>query len=80
MSAESRSVHVTWEDPMSLARAAREMSGLEFLGKIVRGELPRPPIGELLDFGPVELAEGLTGVTGDASVERMRRYVAGLTQ
>jgi len=58
MSAESRSVHVTWEDPMPLARAAREMSGLEFLGKIVRGELPRPPIGQLLDFAPTEVGEG----------------------
>jgi uncharacterized RDD family membrane protein YckC len=26
------------------------------------------------------IAEGLTGVSGEASVERMRRYVAGLTQ
>ncbi len=54
----SRSVQVTWQDPMPLAQAAREMSGLEFLGKIVRGELPWPPIGRLMDFGPTEVGEG----------------------
>lgn len=57
-SGPGRSVHVTWEDPMALARAARELSGLEFLSKIVRGELPWPPIGRLMDFGPTEVAEG----------------------
>ena len=56
--AGTRSVHVTWEDPMALARAAREMSGLEFLGRIVRGELPPPPIARLMDFSLAEVGEG----------------------
>ena len=34
------------------------MSGLEYLRKIVAGELPRPPISALLDFGLAEVAEG----------------------
>jgi uncharacterized protein (TIGR00369 family) len=59
MSAENpRSVHVAWADPMPLAQAAREMSGLEFLSRIARGELPWPPIGKLMDFGPTEVGEG----------------------
>src|SRR5262245_24582410 len=53
-----RSVRIDWDDPGALARASREMSGLEFLTKIVRGELPWPPIGKLLDLGPIEVAEG----------------------
>jgi uncharacterized protein (TIGR00369 family) len=55
---DERSLRVTWTDPALLARAARETSGLEFLGKVVSGELPWPPMGRLLDLGPVEVAEG----------------------
>jgi uncharacterized protein (TIGR00369 family) len=51
-------VLVTWEDPMPLARAARGMSGLEFLSRIVQGELPPPPIARLLDFTLAEAGEG----------------------
>jgi uncharacterized protein (TIGR00369 family) len=53
-----RSVRIGWDDPGPLAQAARETNGLEFLSKIVRGELPWPPIGKLLDFGPIEVSEG----------------------
>lgn len=55
---KGRSVRVEWQDPALLARAAREMSGLDFLGKVVRGELPPAPISELLDFRPTEVGEG----------------------
>jgi len=33
-------------------------SGVDFLDAIVRGELPRVPIGETLNFMPVEVAHG----------------------
>jgi uncharacterized protein (TIGR00369 family) len=49
---------VTWEDPRALAEAARGLSGLEYLRKIVAGELPRPPFSALLNFGLAELGEG----------------------
>ena len=49
---------VSWEDPLSLAEAARGLSGLEYLSKIVAGELPRPPISALMNFGLAELGEG----------------------
>ncbi len=55
---EERTRTVTWEDPRDLAEAGRGMAGLEYLQKIVNGELPRPPIGALLDFGIEELSEG----------------------
>ncbi len=48
----------TWEDPLSLAEAGRGLSGLEYLQKIIAGELPRPPISALMDFGLAELSEG----------------------
>ena len=49
---------ITWEDPRGAAEAGRSMSGLEYLQKIVAGELPRPPIGVLMDFDITELSEG----------------------
>jgi uncharacterized protein (TIGR00369 family) len=49
---------VNWEDPRALAEAARGLSGLEYLQKIVAGDLPRPPISALMNFGLAELGEG----------------------
>lgn len=50
---------VRWDDPRALADAGRSLSGLEYLRKIVQGELPRPPISALLDFGIIEVREGI---------------------
>jgi uncharacterized protein (TIGR00369 family) len=55
---ETRTRVVTWEDPHALAEAGRGLSGLEYLQKIVAGELPRPPIGALMNFAIAELSEG----------------------
>lgn len=53
-----RTVTVSWEDPRKLGEAARGLTGMEFLQKIVAGELPPPPIASLLNFELVELSEG----------------------
>ena len=55
---EQRTRTVTWEDPRALAKAADGLSGLEYLRKIVSGELPPPPIGVLMNFRISELSEG----------------------
>jgi len=49
---------IAWEDPMAGARAAREMSGLEYLRAIQRGGIPAPPIALTLDFLLDEVEEG----------------------
>src|ERR1051326_4635340 len=54
----ARTRTVSWEDPKALAEAARGLTGLEFLRKVVSGELPRPPISALMNFGLSELEEG----------------------
>ena len=53
-----RTVTVSWEDPRKLGEAARGLTGMQFLQKIVAGELPPPPIASLLKFELVELTEG----------------------
>ena len=54
----SRTRTVTWDDPTVGARAARTMSGLEYLGALMREELPPPPIALVLGIAPVELEAG----------------------
>ncbi len=49
---------VAWQDPMLGARAAEGMSGLEFWRAMQRGEVPTPPICELVGFGLAEVEEG----------------------
>lgn len=49
---------VTWEDPMPGAAAAKKLSGLEYLQKMMDGKLPGPPISHTLGVYPHELAEG----------------------
>jgi uncharacterized protein (TIGR00369 family) len=51
-----RSRTFTWQDPARLAGAARELSGLEFIGKVAEGTLAPPPIAELMGFS-VTVAE-----------------------
>ena len=54
----SRSLSVSWSDPASLAAAGRTMAGLDFLRAIRDGDLPPPPIAQLLGFRLVEVEPG----------------------
>lgn len=54
----TRTRTISWEDPRALAEAGRRLLGLEYLQKIVAGELPRPPIAALMNFNITELSEG----------------------
>ncbi|HSJ32740.1 MAG TPA: PaaI family thioesterase [Longimicrobiales bacterium] len=53
-----RSRTVSWQDPLALADAGRALSGADYLQKLIRGELPPPPIAVLLNFRLDEIAEG----------------------
>lgn len=55
---EPRSKTVTWYDPLVGAVAGAEMSGLDYLRAMLRGELPPPPIGGLMSFQLETVAEG----------------------
>jgi len=47
-----------WQEPLATAQAARGLNGLEFLRKIIAGELPQPPIAHTLGYALLEVDEG----------------------
>src|SRR5262245_43225619 len=53
-----RSRTVTWDDPLIGLRAARDMTGRQYLEAIRDGTVPPPPIAQLLGFRLAEVAEG----------------------
>lgn len=55
---ESRTRTVSWKDPAAGVEAARELSGLEYLRAMLDGELPGPPIADLLGLEAVSVEEG----------------------
>ncbi|MGH6961940.1 MAG: PaaI family thioesterase [Dongiaceae bacterium] len=54
----ARSRTHTWQDPIASAQTARGVAGLEFLRKIIVGELPQPPIAYTLDYALLEVEPG----------------------
>ena len=58
MTPQERTRTHSWQDPLASAQAARGLPGLDFLRKIVAGELPAPPIAHTLDYALLEVEEG----------------------
>lgn len=48
----------TWSDPLRGARAARSMTGMEYLQAMMAGEFPPPPIAHTLGFTLDTVEEG----------------------
>jgi uncharacterized protein (TIGR00369 family) len=54
----NRSRTFSWQDPLIGAKAALDMTGLEYLQAIERGDLPPPPISATLDIRAHKVSEG----------------------
>ena len=48
----------SWADPLEMAAAISELSGLERMRQVISGELPVPPIAQLMNIRLVEADEG----------------------
>ncbi|HLE98767.1 MAG TPA: PaaI family thioesterase [Gaiellaceae bacterium] len=55
----------SWQDPLAALEVARGLSGLEIVRRIVAGELPPPPIAEVLGMRLVEAEPGRAVFEGD---------------
>jgi hypothetical protein len=49
---------VTWHDPAPALELVRTMSGREYLTGILEGDIPAPPIAEVLDTNIVRVTKG----------------------
>jgi uncharacterized protein (TIGR00369 family) len=56
--AAGRTRSVAWEDQAPILAAARDRSGLELMRGIMSGELPAPPVAQLLGFAIERVDEG----------------------
>jgi uncharacterized protein (TIGR00369 family) len=56
---------VIWEDPREAAARGLELDGLAYLRAMADGTVPPPPMALLMDFRPVELAEGRVVFAGE---------------
>jgi uncharacterized protein (TIGR00369 family) len=50
---------VTWHDPADLRRRSEGLTGLELLHRIASGQLPAPPVADLVGFAPTFVSPGL---------------------
>jgi uncharacterized protein (TIGR00369 family) len=48
----------SWDDPLEIAAAISELSGLERMRQVISGELPVPPIAQLMNIRLVEAEAG----------------------
>jgi uncharacterized protein (TIGR00369 family) len=55
----SRSLTVTWQDPMAAFEAGKNLSGLEYMKEMIAGRIAGPPIMHLMGFRLKEVGEGL---------------------
>ena len=54
---DPRTRTITWHDP-GVYSTAVDRSGIDILRAMLRGELPKPPAAELLDFRGTEIEDG----------------------
>jgi uncharacterized protein (TIGR00369 family) len=57
-----RALHVTWADPLATLQRAATMSREELLAALLSGELPKPPIAEVIGFDVLEVEPGRAAV------------------
>jgi uncharacterized protein (TIGR00369 family) len=56
--AETRTRTFEWDDPSQTAKTVGQLTGLEFLQAISRGELPAPPLTHMLGMGSITAEAG----------------------
>ena len=55
----TRSLTVSWEDPLAAHAAGKSLGGLEYMNEMIAGRIPVPPIMRLLGYRLAQVGEGL---------------------
>jgi uncharacterized protein (TIGR00369 family) len=59
-----RELTIAWRDPYASIERGRELSGLEYMRRLIAGEFPPPPIAMLTGFLLTEVSEGTATFRG----------------
>ncbi len=62
---EQRARTLRWQDPAQFAEPIRRLSGIDFMRSFLSGELPPPPVMELLGIRLVSIEPGSVGFEFD---------------
>jgi uncharacterized protein (TIGR00369 family) len=68
---EERELTVTWRDPYPAIERGRELSGLDYMRRLIAGEFPPPPIAMLMGFLLTEVEEGVAIFRGEAGEQHL---------
>ena len=55
----TRSLTVSWDDPLAAHGAGRSLTGLAYMQEMIAGRIPVPPIMQLLGYRLTQVGEGL---------------------
>ena len=66
-----RELNITWRDPYAALELARDMSGLDYTRALIDGEVPPPPMAELMGFTLVEVDEGYALFRGEPGEQHL---------
>jgi uncharacterized protein (TIGR00369 family) len=55
----TRSLTVTWQDPIAAFDAGKNLSGLEYMKEMIAGRIAAPPIMSLMGFRLAQVGDGL---------------------
>ena len=58
MGNDTRRLTVEWDDPFVPLATGKELSGLEYMQRLIAGEFPAPPISKLLGFRLASVTPG----------------------
>ncbi len=64
MSDDDRQRHYTWSDPRAHWSRLSDLSGLDYLNAVLRGEASKPPVAVALRLALAEVSEGRVVYTG----------------
>ncbi len=55
----SRSLTVSWDDPIAAFAAGKALAGIDYMKEMIAGRIPLPPIMRLMGFRLAQVGEGL---------------------
>lgn len=67
----ARSLEVEWRDPYASISRGRELSGLEYMRKLIEGDFPPPPIAQLMNYWLIEVDDGRAVFRGEPGEQHL---------